>query len=822
MSQHLLKSSTVKVAELLQRVVMELSNLRRGVITAEFVLMGLVEQKDSIVLKIFDELRLASAELRRKIVDVAMEQASTLPSLEFEQAGSMQVTQDVQNLFTAADRERHSCGDAYISTGAVFLACFDPSVPSTARLLQEMGLEQEACRKAWLEIRGLSKITQKDDESRRALLDQYTTDITALARKGTLDPVLKREREITRVIEILSRRKKNNPVLIGEPGVGKTVIVEGLAQQIASGDVPEHLLSKRILLLEIGTLIAGAKVQGEFEERLNNLKDEVIAAAGEVILFIDELHTVVGAGRTGGGLDASNMLKPALAKGLLQCLGATTSKEYKQYIESDKALERRFQPVRIAEPSVAQTLAILHGLRSRYEAHHQITYEDEALQGAAELSQRYLPDRFLPDKAIDLIDEAGAAKRLKIVYNPPELRKMEKERNDLLAKKAEAFNDSDFELMSRYQTKISRLEAKISKEREKFNKERKKRDTQVNKEDIARIVHRMTGIPVARMVAEEIARLKALEERFRQRVIGQEHAITAVANAIRRNRAGLRRVEAPIASFLFLGPTGVGKTELAKAIAAEMMDNEANIIRLDMSEYSERHEVAKLIGSPPGYVGYGEGGQLTERIRHQPYAVVLFDEIEKAHPDLLSIMLQILDEGWLTDAEGTKVSFQNAIVVGTSNLGSAIMTEQKRPVGIGAQSFSRDDELREIMAEVKRFLKPEFINRLDEIIIFNRLRNEDLRQVLDLQIKDLAKRLATKDITLSLANAVQDHIISAVDTRNYGARPLQRKLQQLVENKIAVLLMDENTTAKRQIDVALDGKEITVRFVQASSAQARK
>lgn len=812
MSQHLLKSSTVKVADLLQRVVMELANLRRGVITAEFILMGLVEQKDSIVLKIFDELRLESAELRRKIIDVAMEQASSLPVLEFEQTGSMQVAQDVQNLFEAADRERHTCGDAYISTGAVFLACFDASVPSTAKLLQEMGLEQEACRKALLEIRGVNKITQKDGESRRSLLDQYTTDITALARKGALDPVLRREREITRVIEILSRRKKNNPVLIGEPGVGKTVIVEGLAQQIASGDVPEHLLSKRILLLEIGTLIAGAKVQGEFEERLNNLKDEVIAAAGDVILFIDELHTVVGAGRSGGGLDASNMLKPALAKGLLQCLGATTSKEYKQYIESDKALERRFQPVRITEPSLEQTLEILQGLRPRYEAHHQITYEDEALQGAAELSQRYLPERFLPDKAIDLIDEAGAAKRLKIVYNPPELRKMEKERNDLLSKKAEAFNDSDFELMSRYQTKISRLEVKISKERAKFNKERKKRDTQVNKEDIASIVHRMTGIPVARMVAEEIAKLKVLEECFQQRVIGQEHAIVSVSNAIRRNRAGLRKPNAPIASFLFLGPTGVGKTELAKAIAAEMMDNESNIIRLDMSEYSERHEVAKLIGSPPGYVGYGEGGQLTERIRHQPYSVVLFDEIEKAHPDLLSIMLQVLDEGWLTDSEGTKVSFQNAIIIGTSNLGSAIMTEQKRPVGIGAQSFSRDDELQEIMAEVKRFLKPEFINRLDEVIVFNRLSRDDLRKVLDLQIADLVKRLATKKLTLSFSDAVKDHIIAAVDTLNYGARPLQRKLQQLVENPIAMLLMDENKGQRQQIDVVLEGKQVQVSF----------
>ena len=812
MPQRLLKNSTVKVAELLQRVVMELANMRRGVLTAEIILMGLVEQKDSIVLKIFDELRLDSNELRRKIIDAVMLHAKTLPALESEHTGSLRVSQDVQYLFNAADRERHTFGDSYISTGAIFLACFDETVTGTAAMLKELGLEFNACRNALVALRGAAKISQKDDESRRSMLDQYTTDITALARKDTLDPVIGRDREITRVIEILSRRKKNNPVLIGEPGVGKTVIAEGLAQQIASGDVPEHLLTKKILLLEIGTLIAGAKMQGEFEERLNNIKDEIVASAGEIILFIDELHTVVGAGRSGGGLDASNMLKPALAKGLLQCLGATTNREFKQYIESDKGLERRFQPVRVVEPDLEQTISILRGLRPKYQDHHQIEYEDEALAGAAELSQRYLPDRFLPDKAIDLIDEAGAAKRLEIVYNPPELRKMEKQRNDMLSRKAEAFNDRDFELMARYQTKISRLEVELSREREKFTKERKERETHVNKEDIARIIHRMTGIPVSRMVAEEATKLKVLEKNFRHRIIGQTHAIESVANAIRRNRAGLRKPDSPIASFLFLGPTGVGKTEMAKAIAAEIMDNASHIIRLDMSEFSERHEVAKLIGSPPGYVGYGEGGQLTEKVRKSPYSVVLFDEIEKAHQDLLNIMLQILDEGWLTDAEGTKVSFQNTIVVCTSNLGSAILTDQKRPVGLGSQTFSRDDELREIMAEVRQFLKPEFINRLDEVIVFNRLTNEDLRQVLSLQVDDLAKRLAAKNIELTFSDAVKDHIVTLADTLNYGARPLERKLQQLVENKIALLLMDAPSPDNKHISVSLQAKNIKIKW----------
>ena len=806
MLQPYLRNSTVKVAELLHSVVMEVANRHRGLVTPEAILYGLVEQKDSIVLKIFDELRLDTDALRVKIIDAARDNFHTLPALESEQTGSMKISLDVESLFKAADAQRQDLGDVYISTGALFLACFS-GAQGTADILAKLDLQQDACREALLSLRGNKKVSQKDDESKRSLLDQYTTDITALARKESLDPVIGREREITRVIEILSRRKKNNPVLIGEPGVGKTVIVEGLAQQIASGDVPEHLLDKKILLLEIGTLIAGARMQGEFEERLTRIIDEIVNAAGEIILFIDELHTVVGAGRSGGGLDASNMLKPALAKGLLRCLGATTTKEYKQYIESDKALERRFQPVRIVEPTLAQTVAVLQGVRDKYQAHHQVEYDDEALQAAAELSQRYLPERFLPDKAIDLIDEAGAAKRLQVVYNPPELRKMEKERNDLLSKKAEAFNNRNFELMSRYQMEISRLEIKLSSEREKFSKDQ--RDSRVKKEDIAGIVHRMTGIPVERMIAKEAARLRTLEQNFQKRIIGQRHAVAAVANAIRRNRAGLRRPDRPIASFLFLGATGVGKTELAKAIAAEMMDSESHMIRLDMSEFSERHEVAKLIGSPPGYVGYGEGGQLTERLRKSPYSVVLFDELEKAHPDVLSIMLQILDEGWLTDAEGMRVSFRNAVIICTSNLGSAILSDQKRPVGIGMQQLSKEDEQQEIMGEVRKFLKPEFINRLDEVIIFDRLQVQDLRAILDLQVADLQQRLKNKGIVLKLDTAVRDKIIAAVDTLHYGARPLQRKLQKLIEDKIALMLLDGK---KRQtVNVTLDNGKIALR-----------
>lgn len=810
MTQRLLRSATVKVGDLLQQVIVEVARLDRAVITGEFVLMCLIEQKDSIVLKIFDDLDLDTVGLRDRIVSSVLQHAESLPRIEGEHQSTLRVMQDVQNLFDSADRKRRSYGDTYISTGVVFLACFDDSVPGTSKLLRSLGISYEACKESLEGFRGTGKVTQREDETRQSVLDKYTTDITALARKGILDPVIGREKEITRVIEILSRRKKNNPVLIGEPGVGKTVIIEGLAQQIVSGDVPDYLLSKKILLLEVGTLIAGARMQGEFEERLENIKKEVVAAAGELILFIDELHTVVGAGRSGGGLDASNMLKPALAKGVLQCVGSTTNREFKHYIRSDKALERRFQPIPVVEPDLQQTMAILRGLCPKYQAHHQIEYNDSAIIGAAELSQRYLVDRFLPDKAIDLIDEAGAAKRLEIVYTPPDVRKMEKQRNELLSKKSEAFTNDDFELMSKYQTKISRLEAKLGRARRKLVNERQQQGAQVNKEDIARIIHRMTNIPVARMVAEEIDKLRMLEQSLQKRVIGQTQAVSSVANAIRRNRAGLRKAQSPIASFLFLGPTGVGKTELAKAIAAELMDNEANMIRIDMSEYGERHEVAKLIGSPPGYVGYGEGGQLTERVRKRPYSVVLFDEIEKAHPDVLNIMLQILDEGWLTDSEGTKVSFQNTIVICTSNLGSAILTDQRRPVGIGGKSFSRQDELAEVMSEVKRFLKPEFINRLDEVIVFNRLNEDNLRQVLDLRIGDLSNRLADRKITLDFGDSVKEHIITTTDATNYGARPLERKLQQLVENEIALLIIDNSPPQDSCLKVELVNKEVTV------------
>ena len=812
MVQRLLKNSTAKVAEVLQMALVEHTNLRKSIVCAEGIMIALLEQKDSVAIKVFNDLKLDPGKVRSEINDRSYQVLSDLPESDTASVGRLKISKEVQNLFEEADRERRRLGDSFISTGSLFLGSFSKLVPGLSSILKEVGLEYDDCCKALDSIRGNKKISEKDSESRISMMDQYTTDLTVKARRGELDPVISRDREIERVIQILSRRKKNNPLLVGAPGVGKTVIAEGLANRIAEADVPEYLLNRKILSLEITALLAGAKMQGEFEERLKTIVDEVADSAGEIILFIDEIHTVVGAGRTSGALDASNMLKPALARGQLQCIGATTDREYKQYIESDKALERRFQKVKVDQPTISDTFHILQGLKPKYESHHGVQYTDDSLLAAAEFSEKYIPDRSLPDKAIDLIDESGSIRRLKLIYTPPEIRVLEQKKQELLDKKGEAFNDQDFESMTTFQMELTQIESRLAEKRRDLDKSNGKKDHNICREDIAHLIHVQTGIPVAKMVAAEAERLEKLELNLGRRVIGQDHAVRSVSDAIRRNRSGLRRENSPIASFLFLGPTGVGKTELAKVIAAEILDDENRIIRVDMSEYMERHDVSKLIGSPPGYVGYGEGGQLTEKVKRNPYSIVLFDEFEKAHPDVFNILLQVLDEGWLTDGEGQKVSFRNSIVIGTTNLGADIMMDRKRPIGIGAQieEWSRDDETREIYKIVKKHFRPEFLNRLDEVVIFNRLEKGHLGEILLILINDLRLRLEKIGHKLKFCDHASKRVLDDIDTMSYGARPLRRYLEQKVENQIASALIVRDKDQNFSIEVGIDSEKIVV------------
>ncbi len=793
MPQHFLKSSTHKVNEVFQAAITEAVNAQTRLLTPEFILFALVEQKDSVVLKVAQELQLDEVKVKTGLVNGLYERINRLarrpeqnPPAKGESL-NLYGTQDVNFLFERADTERKNFADAFISTGALFLGFFDSRLVSMRELLQQVGFIQEDTRRALLSVRGNHTITNRDDESRQSVLSQYTKDLTAMARRGELDPVSARDSEIDRVIQILSRRKKNNPVLIGEPGVGKTVIVDGLVLRMLAQEVPEHLLGKRVLSLEMGELVAGTKMHGEFEERLKQIKEEIIALEGEVILFIDEIHTVVGAGRTSGALDASNILKTSLARGQLQCIGATTFKEYKQYIESDPALERRFQSVRVEEPSLENAKAMLQSIASKYEKHHHIKYAPEALAAAVELSSRYITGRSLPDKAIDLIDEAGALKRIRVVSLPPEIQKLEQEKASKQEERTEVFNKQDFPRVAEIQMDIVKLENKISELRKNWEATIKPEDRMVLQDDIAELVSRTTGIPVRRLQAEDIAKLANIEKELAKRVIGQPHAVQAVANALRRNRVGLRERKAPIGSFLFLGPTGVGKTELAKALAEYVLNDESKLVRFDMSEFMERHETAKLIGSPPGYVGYGEGGQLTEKVKRQPYCVLLFDEIEKAHPETFNLFLQLLDDGRLTDAEGQVVNFENTLIVFTSNIGSEHIVSNKRALGLSSDTreLSNEEVEKLVKDELKKAFKPEFLNRLDETIVFRKLTRDSVASILELHLQDLASRLTKQGLELHVSDAAKVWLGENGFDTLFGARPLRRLLEQEVENKIA-------------------------------------
>ena len=806
MLQDFVQKSTKKVFSTIEIAVNELVALKQNVLTPDFILLALVSQPDAEAVKIIEHVVSDPVDAITQIkAQIAQHYQQATPV----QATQIVGTQELSDLFQAANEEAKNLGDEFVSTGTLFIAMFDPRVGRQREYLQKIGLQREQAIKALKEIRDGRTISSQDAETEEDVLKKYTRDLTELARKGELDPVIGREEEITQVIQTLSRRKKNNPVLIGEAGVGKTVIVDRLAQRIVAADVPDTLLNKRILSLDMGEIVAGATMRGEFEERLKSVRDAVIQAKGKVILFIDELHSVVGAGAGGGGLDAPSLIKPALAQGTLQVIGADTLDEYRRYVEADKALERRFHPILVREPSVEESIRIMEGIAPRYEAHHQVHYEPESLEAAVKLSERYITNRKLPDKAVDLLDEAGSRKHIQFISIPHDVKEIEQQHQDLTHKKTDAFNAQNYERAAQLQMDILKVEEKLKVARQKWEKERGTVDTSVKAEDIAEVVSRWTGIPVARMVESEAGKLARMEDNLHKRIIGQEDAVKAVADAIRRNRAGIASPRRPIGSFLFLGPTGVGKTELARALAAFLLDDESRIVRLDMSEYMERHEVSKMIGAPPGYIGYGEGGQLTEKVRRNPYTVVLLDEVEKAHPDVFNMLLQILEDGQLTDAQGHTVSFRNTILIGTSNLGTESLSPDKRPIGFIHSETPDYKEAKDlVMHEVKKFFKPEFLNRLDDIIVFHYLEEEHVKQIAHLFINELTARMKEHEISLDIDELVIDKLAKDGFDPVYGARPLRREVERQVENPLAMKIVRGECTRGCHVRIITKNKEV--------------
>jgi len=858
-----LNQFTQKSVEAIQAAQQLAGERQNQQIRQEHLLLCLLEQKEGLIPQLMQKIGIDPAALRQKLT-AAVER---LPQVSGSGAGQMYLSRELEQALNEAEKIAGEMHDEYTSVEHLMLGLFEKADDTLTGLFRETGLTKEKFMAALRQVRGNRSVTTDTPEDTYDVLKKYGRDLTAAARSQKLDPVIGRDEEIRNVIRILSRKTKNNPCLIGEPGVGKTAIAEGLALRIVAGDVPENLKDKTLFSLDMGALVAGAKFRGEFEERLKAVLNEVQQSEGKIILFIDELHTIVGAGKTDGAMDAGNLLKPMLARGELHCIGATTLNEYRKYIEKDAALERRFQPVMVAEPTVEDTIAILRGLKERYEVYHGVKIQDAALIAAATLSNRYITDRFLPDKAIDLVDEACALIKTEMNSMPTEMDElrhrimqleieeaaMKKETDKLtlahlaevqkeLAELREQFNgmkarwENEKQSIGKVQSlrqEIEKINAEIEmaqnrydlnkaaelkygrlpqlqkelEEAEASGEAEEKEDTllrdKVTEEEISRIVARWTGIPVAKLMEGEREKLLHLEDILHQRVIGQEEAVTKVSDAILRSRAGIRDPKRPIGSFLFLGPTGVGKTELAKALAEALFDDEHNIVRIDMSEYMEKYSVSRLIGAPPGYVGYEEGGQLTEAVRRRPYSVVLFDEVEKAHPDVFNVLLQVLDDGRITDSQGRTVDFKNTIIILTSNLGSDLILE-----GIGENGEISEEARDGVTQLLRRSFRPEFLNRLDEIVFYKPLTRENIHGIVDLLVADLQKRMAQKQLTVTLTDAAKDYLIAKGYDPIYGARPLKRLIQTEVETLLARWIIAEDPAPETAITVDYDGHKL--------------
>ena len=858
-----LNQFTQKSVEAIQAAQQLAGERQNQQIRQEHLLLCLLEQKEGLIPQLMQKIGIDPAALRQKLT-AAVER---LPQVSGSGAGQMYLSRELEQALNEAEKIAGEMHDEYTSVEHLMLGLFEKADDTLTGLFRGTGLTKEKFMAALRQVRGNRSVTTDTPEDTYDVLKKYGRDLTAAARSQKLDPVIGRDEEIRNVIRILSRKTKNNPCLIGEPGVGKTAIAEGLALRIVAGDVPENLKDKTLFSLDMGALVAGAKFRGEFEERLKAVLNEVQQSEGKIILFIDELHTIVGAGKTDGAMDAGNLLKPMLARGELHCIGATTLNEYRKYIEKDAALERRFQPVMVAEPTVEDTIAILRGLKERYEVYHGVKIQDAALIAAATLSNRYITDRFLPDKAIDLVDEACALIKTEMNSMPTEMDElrhrimqleieeaaMKKETDKLtlshlaevqkeLAELREQFNgmkarwENEKQSIGRVQSlrqEIEKINAEIEmaqnrydlnkaaelkygrlpqlqkelEEAEASGEAEEKEDTllrdKVTEEEISRIVARWTGIPVAKLMEGEREKLLHLEDILHQRVIGQEEAVTKVSDAILRSRAGIRDPKRPIGSFLFLGPTGVGKTELAKALAEALFDDEHNIVRIDMSEYMEKYSVSRLIGAPPGYVGYEEGGQLTEAVRRRPYSVVLFDEVEKAHPDVFNVLLQVLDDGRITDSQGRTVDFKNTIIILTSNLGSDLILE-----GIGENGEISEEARDGVTQLLRRSFRPEFLNRLDEIVFYKPLTRENIHGIVDLLVADLQKRMAQKQLTVTLTDAAKDYLIAKGYDPIYGARPLKRLIQTEVETLLARWIIAEDPAPETAITVDYDGHKL--------------